>query len=1478
MGWDRACGRPRWLRRGTIGVAVLACALFAVPNALSTVYTVNRSDDIDHGICDAVLGCTLRDAINAANNTAGHDDITFQIGIGGSYTISPSAPLPHINDDVTIDGTTQTGYAGAPLITLAGWNLGATDPGLYVNSGAPATIEGLAITRFGGSGIMLEADTGGSFIKRNYIGLDSNGSTPQPNGIGISVFSAGNTVGGSTLADRNVISGNSQQGIFVKFNGGNTIQNNYIGTDASGQVARPNSVGIEVQSDANRIGDGNVISGNSGSGVAIASSHNEVLLNYIGTNADGDTALGNPVGVQIRGGATPANINEIDRNVISANGSGVIIAADQPDSTQGNTIWGNFIGTAADGTTALGNSGAGVAISMDGGIGNNTIGGSSDNASNTIAYNVKGIAAGTGTSRNSFLSNSIHDNKFAGIDLSDDGVTTNDPGDDDNGANGLMNYPAIVSLSRSPNGGVDDVTGNVDGPVTDAGTTYRLDFFASPACDSVGGNGEGTTWLGTITTEPASASGDATFATGTSLFTYVAPDSVITATATDESGNTSEFSDCTAVPSTSAMTFTVTDPADSGPGTLREAIVAANQTPGTDTIDFNLPGPVLKISVASPLPTLSEAVIIDGTTQPGTTPGKPTVQIDGADAGFGAVGLDDEGLDGSIIRGLSITGFTGKGIYLGAPAAIVEGNYIGLAPDGTAAPNGSGPLTLNEGGIEVRSGSNRIGGTTDQTRNVISGNDGVGISFSSQPGNVAVGNRIGTNADGTAAVPNSGDGIGFEDVNFQTIGGTAAGEGNLISGNGGNGLYFNSGYEMTAAKFQGNTIGLAADGVTPLPNGGAGIFLDGVSDGGRIGGTSPGAGNVISGNLGTGVLIDGSDGWRLEGNLIGVTAAGTALAPNGASQVVVDNSDSVTIGGTIAAARNVISGGSTSAGVILDSLTADSHVEGNYIGTNAAGTAKLGNGTGIQVVGGAHDNAIGGVVAGAGNVISGSDRGVQLDNAGSGNRVVGNSIGTNAAETAVIANGVGVELDGMTDAQVGTTSPGAGNVIGGSSDAGILVAVNSTSIRIAGNHVGTNRNGTASLPNGDGIRFDSSIDDLVGPDNVIANNTGDGIEVGAGNGNRISANSIHDNGGKGILLNEGNNDQESPNLTSAVKAGANTNIAGTLASAPNTGFFVEYFLTPTCTGQPQGQTYLGFQEVTTDEIGQGSLSFATGAAAVGQAITATATSEATDDTSEFSACATVTASLSIAPEADTFVSDGAPTTNYGTQDFADTYGGFSQSCVPLSAPAYTLMRFDLSSIPAGATITHVELDTTTRAGYAQDGDPAHWAIFVPTDAWSETGVTWDTRPADGLTTVGDPAFSGGPDIRQSSLSMGAADVWRNGCTVDPDPAGNQAKVFPSTTDGFPRTVADTEAGFIDRVTTERNGDGKLSLELWTPNCPSCPAGANKAYWARYFTREAADPTVRPKLVVSFTNVAEAANVQLTGPGQHTGRSRVGKAR
>ena len=1488
MGWDRGrCGRPRWPRRGAIVVAVLACALFAVPNALSAIYNVNRPDDIDHGVCEAVTGCTLRDAINAANSTVGADNITFQIAIGGSYTISPSAALPQITDDVTIDATTQTGYAGAPLIELNGSVAAPGADGLRVTGGA-ATIFGLAIVNFGGAGIAFSGSSSGSFVAGNYIGIGAGGSVAQGNSLGVLVAATNTTIGGTNDNARNVISGNTGNGVTVSGTG-NSVLGNYIGLDASGNLARPNLRGVVVAANGNTIGDvdsPNVVSGNTLLGVAISSaSNNTVDGNYIGTDADGGTAVPNGGGgLQIVGGATPASSNSITSNVVSGNtGFGVEInGSTSAPSATANTLTGNVIGMDATEEHALGNTGPGVNIAALSGIGNNTIGGDLEAEQNVIAYNSKGIVTGDVATHNLFLRNSIHDNTGLGIDLRNDGVTANDPNDVDDD---LVNFPVLDPFpGRDANGRVT-VTGTYDGSLS--GAHYRFDFYTSPSCDA-SGNGEGANWIGKYEAT-ADASGDVAINTVDALTGYVGPQSRITATttATDAPGSTSEFSACIQPNVPAAFNWTVNtnavdddgqcQDAPAGDCTLPEAINQVNANAGEQTISFNLPSGEHTISATdlNGIPQIIRDVTIDGTSQPGYD-GTPIVQLDGSAMVFpsgSADGLNftsgiggETGTDGSTVRGLSITGFIGSGIAIDDPdGSVIEGNYLGVAPDGvTAVGNGNGGVGF-DAGISIRSSNNRIDG------NVISGNFGAGIEFVDGTGNVVTGNRIGTNAAGDAALPNTQNGIAFEDVSFQTIGGTAPGEGNLISGNGENGIHLNSGYEFAPARFEGNTIGLNANGTASLPNAGAGMLIEGVSDGIHIGGTAAGAGNVISGNDGTGIDVQSTDDVRIQGNIIGLNAAGTAGVPNGTSEVIVDGaSQRLRIGGKTAGARNVISGGITGYGILLDG-TDGAVIQGNYIGTDKTGEVGLGNGDGITVASGGGGNTIGGVVAGARNVISGNNAaGVRLDLAGSNNRILGNSIGTDKDETDLIPNDIGIELDGTADTIIGSTSPGAGNVIGGSLDAGILVFLGgSNSNTIAGNFVGTNRSDTIDLGNDDGIRFvnGSSNDNLVGPDNVFAHNTGEGIELDDGVGNRISANSFHDNGGKGILLNGGNNGQESPTLTSAVKVAANTNIAGTLASAANTAYFVEYFLTPTCTGEPQGKTYLGFQSVITDEGGTASLSFTTGAAAIGQAITATATSQSTRDTSEFSACATVSNTLTIAPEADTFVSNGAPTTNFGTQDFADTYGGFSPSCVPLSAPAYTLMRFDLSSIPAGAMITDAELHTTTRAGYAQDGDPAHWAIFIPNDSWNEFGVTWDTRPADGLTTVGDPAFSGGSDIRQSSLSFGAADVFRAGCSVDPDPAGNQTKVFPSTTDGFPRTVAEAKAVFINRLTTEESGDGKLSLELWTPNCPSgCPAGANTAYWARYFTREATDPAVRPKLVVTVASSAEAANVQLTGPG------------
>jgi CSLREA domain-containing protein len=1466
---------------------VLACALFAVPNALSAIYNVNRPDDVDHGVCEAVTGCTLRDAINAANATVGADNITVRIGIGGSNTISPASALPLITDDVTIDATTQTGYAGAPLIELNGSVAGLGVDGLRITGGA-ATIFGLAIVNFGGAGIAFSGSSSGSFVAGDYVGIGAGGSVAQGNSVGVLVAATNTTIGGTNDSARNVISGNTGNGVTVSGTG-NKVLGNYVGLDASGNLARPNLRGVVVAANSNTIGalGRNVVSGNTLVGVAISrASNNTVDGNYIGTDADGSTAVPNGGGgLQIVGDATPASSNSITSNVVSGNtGFGVEInGSTSAPSATANTLTGNVIGMDATEEHALGNTGPGVNIAALSGVGNNTIGGDLEAEQNVIAYNSKGIVAGAGSSHNSFLRNSIHDNTGLGIDLNDDGVTANDPDDVDDD---VVNFPVLDPFpGRDANGRVT-VSGTYDGSLS--GAHYRFDFYASAACDG-SGNGEGADWIGKYETT-ADASGDVAINTVDALTGYVGPQSRITATTTDEVGNTSEFSDCIQPNVPAAINWTVdTNAVDDdgacqnapdGDCTLPEAINAVNGGSGEQTISFDLPPGSLTISPTdlNPLPPIIRDVYIDGTSQPGYT-GTPIVQLDGSAMVFPPGSADglavtsgiggDTGTDGTTILGLSITGFVGSGISLDDPdGSVVQGNYIGVAPDGTPVGNGSGGVGL-DAGVAVRSSNNLIGGTTASTRNVISGNAGAGIEFIDGTGNVVIGNRIGTSPAGDEAVPNAQDGIAFEDVSFQYIGGTAPGEGNLISGNGENGILLNSGFEFAAARFQGNIIGLAADGTTPLPNGAAGVFIDSVDEV-LLGGTAPRSGNVISGNGGTGVDVQLSDDVLIQGNIIGLNAAGTAGAPNGASEVIVDSgSDRIRIGGTTAGARNVISGGISGYGILVDGAN-NAVIQGNFIGTDKAGEVGLGNGDGINLTSGASGNTIGGVVAGARNVISGNNAvGVRLDLAGSNNRVVGNSIGTDKDETDLIPNDIGIELDGTADTIIGSTSPGAGNVIGGSLDTGILVFLGgSNSNTIAGNFVGTNRSDTIDLGNDDGIRFvnGSSDNNLIGPDNVFAHNTGEGIELDDGVGNRISANSFHDNGGKGILLNGGNNGQTSPTVTSAVKVGANAYIQGTLASAINTSYFIEYFVTPTCTGEPQGKTYLGFQSVTTDGSGHASFSFATGAAAVGEAITATATSQATNDTSEFSACATVTNTLSIAPEADTFVSNSAPTVNYGTQDYADTYGGFSPSCVPLSAPAYTLMRFDLSSIPAGAMVTNVELDTTTRAGYAQDGDPAHWAIFIPNDSWSETGVNWNNRPVDGITTVGNPAFSGGPDIRQSSLSFGAADVFRAGCGADPDPAGNQTKVFPSTDDGFPRTVAEAEAGFIDRVTTEQSGDGKLSLELWTPNCPVCPAGTDKSYWARYYTRDAVDPAVRPKLVITLASSAEAANVQLTGPG------------
>ena len=322
----------------------------------------------------------------------------------------------------TIDGTTQPGWSGTPIVEINGNNLFQA---FNIASGG-STIRGLAINRVGGnaaaSAIFINggagpAFTGSNIIEGNYFGIDPTGMQvrPQPRPITIS-NSPNNRIGGTTAAARNVIGGSTQQGITVLGAGstGNIIQGNYIGLNAAGTAALPNSgQAVSIGASGNTVGTpgaGNVISGNStGIGIQSGGSGNIVKANLIGTDAAGTAAIPNGIAINLSGGAANNVIGgttAADRNVISGNGQGVFI---QNSGTTGNLLQGNYIGVNPAGTAALANTGAGVIL--QGAASGNTIGGSVAGAGNVISGNQgAGILVQSGANGNAIKGNLIGTN------------------------------------------------------------------------------------------------------------------------------------------------------------------------------------------------------------------------------------------------------------------------------------------------------------------------------------------------------------------------------------------------------------------------------------------------------------------------------------------------------------------------------------------------------------------------------------------------------------------------------------------------------------------------------------------------------------------------------------------------------------------------------------------------------------------------------------------------------------------------------------------------------------------------------------------------------------------------------------------------------------------------------------------------------------------------------------------------------------
>ena len=563
---------------------------------LLATFTVQNVNDNGPG--------SFRQAINDANGAPGADTIAFDIAGTGVRTITPASPLPDVTEAVTIDGLTQAGSrANSRSIGSDAVLLVATP--LPTLSGGGSIVRGLVITGggvvlAGGGGHTIA----GNYIGTDASGTVAPGlASGSPNQVGVTVQSSNNTIGGLTPALRNLISGNNVAGVMVVgAASNNAIVGNSIGTDASGLATLGNGTGVSIAGGAGNsigaaiAGAGNLISGNAGSGIQIApqgtgSSVDGTVVahNLIGLRADGLGPLGNGTGLAVQGasGTTIGGTDPGAGNAISGNpGGGIGIF-----SSTGTVVQGNLVGLAVDGATGVGNSDVGIAVSGGSGtliggggtpgarnyisgnggpgiflnapgtaaIQNNAIGlqvdsiaplgnlgagvrvdsaaglrigGGGVSEGNLIGFNAGGgavVASGTGVA---ILGNRIFSNGGLGIDLGSDAVTDNDPNDADAGANNLQNYPLLGPITSD--GTSTTFTGTLNSaPSTD----YILQFFASAFSDPTG-HGEGQVFLGqtTVTTDGA---GLASFSSAFPL--RLGPAQVVTATATDPDGNTSEF-------------------------------------------------------------------------------------------------------------------------------------------------------------------------------------------------------------------------------------------------------------------------------------------------------------------------------------------------------------------------------------------------------------------------------------------------------------------------------------------------------------------------------------------------------------------------------------------------------------------------------------------------------------------------------------------------------------------------------------------------------------------------------------------------------------------------------------------------------------------------------------------------------------------------------------------------------------------------
>jgi parallel beta-helix repeat protein len=1127
------------------------------------------------GVSVAAAGNTVGGTATGSANIIGENTTGVQLGASDVLVLG--------NWIGTDDNSDKLGNVRAGILILD-----ASDDTIGGTIAAAANTIGFATE---GAGISITgAAATGNIVQGNDIGTDAKGDKLGNKGDGIDVSGSSNIIGGTidgtTGTGANTIGFNSGNGIAI------LAQPSVSGSVSAGVTATGNVVG------GNFIGSNGSFAnlGNGGDGILIEATD----ANSTATNVDA-AAMNNTIG----GAATldqnslsgPVNIigfnggAGVDIRVVEKAGSGNTLAASN-NVVEGNLIggFGAVSGAGSAGIpvpTSLPNGGPGVSLTAQGtnvSLSGNTIGGP--------AVTAGGTTAGGGVSSLGAAANYIWNNAGAGIDIDLSAVAANS---------------AVAStiegnlISRNRSDGVDligDMTGDISlGQIIDnfVGTdpTGTTTFQSGLSIQSFGNALSGILLEATGGPNP----------TGAATAVIVAGNVI--------SGNgLSGVTVQNAAGTTSSPAAARVDIQDNRLGTDKDgARVGIGGTGATLSFGNVLDGIRLddvSYVVVGSSSTTGNAVGLDLSASGGNlisaNLGRGIEMVDGAQhdlvagnligvvLGTGATGqatllaVDPSGIDtgnlsdgifvvgspGNSIQGNVISANRGYGIHANGGSdpdleLAISGNFIGTDQAGTSIRDANGDAFGNgSDGVFLDSASGvTIGGTAGVgvgpgAGNIISGNHANGIDLLSSSGVCVEGNFIGTDAHQMSQIGNPADdfgnasnGVFINLSNDITVGGTAPGAGNTVSGNHNTGIYVSgaSNNSTTGVSDPGNGnltadgnfiegnhigVGLGAGGrAQAIPNAVAGVILSNADDN-RVGDTVAGAGNVISGNGLDGILlVNFAEGNTIASNLIGTDPTGSFALPNSADGVfllaVTQLPNGTTISGTIS--QNVVSGntisGNNANGIELFGTNATyNQIEGNRIGLGASSAAipNLANGVSLNNAG--MGNTIGGNTTiagtGTGNIISGNGQAgiliASTQNVPTGALVEGNLIGTDAASDAGIGNrSYGVEIYGSSSNTIGgpTTAPGsgAGNVISGNNAAGIQISSPSLSAPahnnvVAGNLIGTGTDGRL-LPgppgsgNGsDGVQVIDGQSNLIGgPSYTVGSATYSGRNVISGNAN-----------------------------------------------------------------------------------------------------------------------------------------------------------------------------------------------------------------------------------------------------------------------------------------------------------------------------------------------------------------------------------------